>query len=245
MRPTLFTLGTFGIPAYAFFVGLAFVAAFWVRRIEKRRLGWQGDKRHRWVGAGALVGAVIGSKLGMILFVPWDSFAQMWTQTLSLDFSGKTVVGGLIGGYVGVEITKRIVGIKHSTGDAFAVALPLAQGIGRLGCFFHGCCYGAASGLPWAVHLHGLDRHPAQLYEAALDIALAALLFGLRKKEWPSGTLFRLYLIGYAIIRFTVEFTRGDPAWLAGPLKAVQWVAVLVAFAFGALVLKGLRKKGA
>jgi phosphatidylglycerol:prolipoprotein diacylglycerol transferase len=236
MNPTLFEIGSLKVPSYAFFVALAFVAALWIRHIEKRRLGWQEDRRQRWVGVGALVGAVIGSKVGMILFVPWTDYTEMWSKVFSLDFSGKTVVGGLIGGYIGVEITKKIVGIKHSTGDAFAVALPVAQGIGRIGCFFNGCCYGAAVQLNWSVNMHGASRHPAQLYEAALDFLLAALLFALRKKDWPRGTLFRLYLVGYAVIRFGVEFFRGDPAWLLGPFKAVQWVALAAILAFGMLI---------
>jgi phosphatidylglycerol:prolipoprotein diacylglycerol transferase len=245
MKPILFELGPIQVGAYAFFVGLAFIAALVIRHFEKKRLGWQGDRRHRWVGAGALLGAVIGSKVGMILFVPWQDYSVMWQQVLSLDFSGKTVVGGLIGGYLGVEVTKKIVGIRHSTGDAFAVALPVAQGIGRLGCFFHGCCFGASTDFFLSVHMHGGDRHPAQLYEAFLDFALAAILFAFRKRAWPQGTLFRLYLVGYAFNRLVVEFFRGDPAWLLGPLKAVQWVALLTILGFGFLLLRARAFKSA
>jgi prolipoprotein diacylglyceryltransferase len=90
------------------------------------------------------------------------------------------VIGALMGGYLGVEIAKKLVGIRHSTGDAFAVAVPLSLGIGRIACVLGGCCYGTPSHQPWAIHLAGADRHPVQLYEAALDFALAAAVFSVR-----------------------------------------------------------------
>lgn len=237
----LFTV--FGVPvgAYAFFVGLAFVCAFAIRRVEKRRLGFADDPRQRWVGLGALLGAVVGAKLGMLLFEPLAAFGALVQRMASLDFSGKTVVGALIGGYLGVELAKKIVGVTRSTGDTFAVALPVAQGVGRLGCFFHGCCYGAAWDGPWSVWMTGAERHPAQLYEAVLDLLLAAWLWSIRKKPRPEGHLFRRYLVGYAAIRFVTEALRGDPVNHLGPLTSVQVVCLVVIAGFSFLIWRGER----
>lgn len=238
MFPVLFQFGGVPVRGYAVFVGLAVVAAFLVRRSEVRRLGYDSrNEGHRWVGVGALAGAVVGAKLGMVLFEEPAAVATVWARVWSLDFGGKTVVGGLAGGYAGVEIAKRLAGIRHSTGDAFAVALPLAQGLGRVGCFLEGCCYGAPTGLPWAVDLHGAARHPVQLYEATLDLALAGALFSLRDRGYPEGHLFRRYLVGYALVRFALEPLRGDPVRHLGPFTSVQWVCLAAALCFGALVV--------
>ena len=241
MMPTLQWRGL-QLPTYALFVALAFALGFLVRRAEARRLGFDRDPRQRYVALGALRGAVVGAKLGMLLFEPVVDFAQTLSRIFSLDFTGKTVVGGLAGGYIGVEIAKKIVGITRSTGDAFAIALPIGQAIGRVGCFFNGCCYGTPTELPLGVLMLGAHRHPTQLYEAALDLALAGLLFATRHTPKPAGHLFRRYLVGYALIRFTLEGWRGDPSVHLGPLSLVQLLCLAVALIFGALILRGERR---
>jgi prolipoprotein diacylglyceryltransferase len=192
-----------------------------------------------------LLGAVVGAKLGMLLFTPPEDFPSLIARMLELDFSGKTVVGGIAGGYIGVELTKKRVGITRSTGDGWAVALPLGQAIGRIGCFLNGCCYGRPTDLPWGIALGGVVRHPAQLYEAGLDFLLAGALFLTRRTPRPEGHLFRRTLVGYASIRFMLEFLRGDTGVMVGPLTAVQVVCLAAAIVFGALILRGERPKRA
>jgi prolipoprotein diacylglyceryltransferase len=242
VRPVLFEPFGVPVPAYPFFMALAFVLAYLVRRAEVRRLGYHAEPGHAWVGVGALVGAVVGSKVGMVLFLPPRDWAQLVSQMADFDFTGKTVVGALAGGFIGVEVAKKIAGITHSTGDGFAVALPLAQGIGRLGCFFHGCCYGAPTEVPWAVSLGGGPRHPVQLCEAGLDLVLAAALFFVRRGPRPEGHLFRTYLVAYALIRFALEPLRGDAAQRLGPLTLVQWACLAAAAGF-TLVMARERQK--
>jgi prolipoprotein diacylglyceryltransferase len=241
MRPILFTLLGVPVSSYAVFVGAAFLVAVLVRRSEQRRLGFDRDPRMRAVSLGALVGAMIGAKVGMLLFTP-EAMHDLVAAMLRFDFSGKTVIGGLVGGYAGVELAKKAVGVTRRTGDTFAVAVPLAQAVGRVGCFLHGCCWGSSCALPWAVPMHDGLRHPVQLYEAALDLALAAWLFAIRRRDLPEGDLFRRYVVGYAAIRFTMEFFRGDPSWMLGPLNAPQWIAVVAGLGFAALLV---RKEGA
>jgi phosphatidylglycerol---prolipoprotein diacylglyceryl transferase len=241
MRPTLFSLGSFEVASYGFFVFLSFVVVYLVRKKEQARLNYSKDPRQRYVGLGALLGAIIGSKLGMLLFEPPEAFAQTLSKIFSLDFDGKTVVGGIAGGYLGVELAKRLVGITTSTGDAFAVALPLSQGIGRIGCFFHGCCYGTETHSWLGVTMLGAARHPVQLYEAALDLGLAAALFLTRELPRPAGHLFRRYLVGYALIRVFCEFFRGDPAVYWGPFKLVQLFCLFFGVVFLVLIVKNER----
>ena len=238
MHPVLFTLGPVAVPSYAVFLLMAFGVAYVVRRIEIRRLGSTLEKGNRQVGLGALVGAVLGSKLGMVLFLPWTDLGDLFRSMLSLDFTGKTVVGGIAGGFLGVLVTRRRLGIRHRTGDAFALALPLAQAVGRVGCLLHGCCYVAETEVPWAVSEGGVMRHPVQLYEVGLDLVLAGILFILRTRPLPPGHLFRVFLIGYAAIRLFLDPYRGDPVQQWGPLSAVQWVCVAAIVGFGAEILR-------
>jgi prolipoprotein diacylglyceryltransferase len=246
VRPVLFELGGVPVPSYAVFVTLGLLCAAWVRRREVARLGYHREAGHAAVGLGALLGGLVGSKLGMLLFVGPADLRELGLAALTGDFTGKTVVGGLAGGYLGVELTKRLVGIRHSTGDGFAVSMPLAQGIGRIGCFFHGCCIGLPWDGPLAVTIAGVPRHPAQLYESAADLALAGTLWAVRRRPRTEGHLFKAALVGYAAIRFVLEPLRGDQGWKIGPLTAVQVVCALTIVGFGAVLARGNpRRSGA
>ena len=238
MFPTLFHLGPLPVQSYAVFVALAFLVAWRVRKVELARLGHRSWPGYQWVLVGALLGAIVGAKLGMLMFEPTLRIDRM----LSLDFTGKTVVGGLIGGYIGVELAKKRVGIKASTGDAFAVAVPLAQAVGRVGCLLNGCCYGTPSDHAWALPLGEVTRHPTPIYESLLLIGLAAWLWSIRLKPRPAGHLFRRYLVGYALIRFGLEFLRGDPSVHLGPLSVVQLVCLAAAALFSFLIVRGERR---
>ena len=210
---------------YSVCVALALLLGWLIRRKELARLGYTKHPRHGIVGFGSLLGAVLGSKLGLILFVPPESIldpAFWWS------FDGKTVIGALIGGYLGGELTKKLVGVRFSTGDGWALSLPVAQAMGRVGCFVSGCCYGTETSLPYAVWNHDAWRHPAPLYEAALLLVLALVLFVIRKAPRPAGHLFRYYFIGYASLRFLVEFVRGDEHTRLLALNVAQWACLLM-----------------
>jgi phosphatidylglycerol:prolipoprotein diacylglycerol transferase len=238
VHPILFERAGFVLHSYSVVLLAAFIVAGVVRRAESRRLGYGAQPGYRWVSVGALVGAVLGSKLGMLLYVERSEWRAVLEDLFHLETSGKTVIGALIGGYLGVEIAKKWVGIRSSTGDAFAVAVPLSLGIGRIACVLGGCCYGTPSSHAWAIHLAGADRHPVQLYEAVLDFALAAALFAVRDRPRRQGDLWKLSLIGYASIRVVLDPWRGDARVWLGPVSAVQ---VVCAAAICALVLALLR----
>jgi prolipoprotein diacylglyceryltransferase len=203
-------------------VALGAVVALGIRRYESKRLGYTAHSGYRFVGAGCLVGAVLGAKLGMLFYLRLDDMPGLLTAARSFRFDGKTIVGALAGGYLFGELTKKLARVKFSTGDALAVALPVGQAIGRIGCFLGGCCYGTPTTLPWGVYSHDAVRHPVVLYESALDLILAAVLFAVRKKPRVPGHLFRYYLVGYATIRVCVESLRGEPQRSLGPFSFTQ-----------------------
>jgi prolipoprotein diacylglyceryltransferase len=235
MHPILLQHGSFVVHSHSVVLLAAFVVAGIVRRAESRRLGYAAQPGYRWVSVGALLGALLGSKLGMLLYVDRSAWGAVFDELWRLETSGKTVIGALMGGYLGVEVAKKLVGIRRSTGDAFAVAVPLSLGIGRIACVLGGCCYGTPSHQPWAIHLAGADRHPVQLYEAALDLLLAAAVFSARSpmpQGRAPGALWKLSLMGYASIRILLDPWRGDTRLWFGPVSAVQ---VVCALAIGAL----------
>lgn len=220
-------------PAYAFFVGSGLVLGFVVKTAEERRLQLLPRERQRWVTVGAILGAIAGAKLGLLLYMPASDWWASMQDFLGGEWGGRTILGALFGGFVGVEVAKKALGITVATGDPYAIALPLGQGLGRIGCFIAGCCYGAPISEGSAI------RHPAQLYEAFFDFAIAGALFAVRKRPRPGGELFRTYLLAYAIIRFALDVFRGDEKQLLGPLSYAQWFCL----ACGAWLVGDIRRR--
>jgi phosphatidylglycerol:prolipoprotein diacylglycerol transferase len=121
--------------------------------------------------------------------------------------------------------------VKRSTGDLFALAIPLGEAIGRIGCFIGGCCYGKiANGLSWAVYDHDAWRHPTQLYLSfGAACCFAILLFAERKKLLPENSLFAMGGMLFCIDRFIVEFFR-EGATMVGSITLAQ-IGCCVGFA--------------
>lgn len=217
---------------YALFVGLGGVATMGIKRWHERRLGLaQRHPRYRYLWVICLAGAVLGAKVGMLLYVPSSRMPELWQGMLQLRFDGKTIIGALSGGYLFGEIGKKLLGIRYSTGDALAIALPVGQAIGRIGCAIGGCCYGAPCALPF------FSRHPVQLYEAGVDLALAGILFAIRDRPRPPGHLFRYYLIGYCVIRVGLDVFRGEPQPMLGPFSYAQIYCSVAAVILAASVM--------
>ena len=175
-----------------------------------------------WVIVGAVFGAAAGSKV-----LAWLESAQhYWSQreNLAVLLGGKTIVGGLLGGWAGVELVKKRLGIRHSTGDVYVFPLILGMCLGRVGCFLTGLpdhTYGDYTSLPWAVDFGDGPRHPTQLYEIAFLLLVGvALLVRLRSIAF-NGELFRLFMLAYLSFRFLVEFMKPSDKPIGG-LSAIQ-----------------------
>jgi phosphatidylglycerol:prolipoprotein diacylglycerol transferase len=178
-----------------------------------------------WILVGCVFGAWLGSKVLAWVEMPAHYLAVARTNPLLL-LGGKTIAGGLLGGWAGVEIAKGVLGIQRSTGDTFVWPLAVGTAIGRVGCFLTGLddhTYGVATSLPWAVDFGDrVLRHPTQLYESGFVLALAtAVALGTRRRALPSGARFRLYFAGYFAFRFAVEFIKPRETPLFG-LSAIQ-----------------------
>lgn len=184
--------------------------------------------------AATAVGALVGSRvLGLLEEAPARGLA--WKDFLQPG--GKTIVGGLLGGWIAVEIVKRIVGIRSRTGDLFAVPICVGVAIGRVGCFLAGLAddtYGKATTLPWGVDFgDGVMRHPTQLYEFGFLAVLAWVLWQMGKRSHRNGAIFRWFMAAYLGWRLGIDFLKPQP--LVDGLNVIQWacVAGLVALAAG------------
>jgi phosphatidylglycerol---prolipoprotein diacylglyceryl transferase len=205
---------------------LAYTTGYQLYRRSRARTGDFLPDEQRWVViAAAAIGALFGSRiLGILeqaprLTITWRTFLQP---------GGKTIVGGLLGGWIAVELTKRIRHIHSRTGDLFAVPLCIGIAVGRIGCFLAGLAddtYGTPTTLPWGIDFgDGIPRHPTQLYEILFLLALAAFLHRYNQRPHPEGATFRLFLAAYLTWRLLIDFIKPQP--LIHGLNLIQWACV-------------------
>jgi phosphatidylglycerol:prolipoprotein diacylglycerol transferase len=211
--PVYLAIGSLKIHPHPVCEALAYALAFALYLALRKR--WRDpipESTRMSVIAGAAVGAALGSKLLFLLEDP----VMTWQHVGDIAFlmGGKTIVGGLLGGLAGVEITKRLAGETRSTGDLFVLPLCLGIAIGRIGCFLTGLgdhTYGSATSLPWGVDFgDGIPRHPAQLYEIVVLAAIAAWALARRAHLARSGDLFRGFMLLYLSWRFVIDFMKPD-----------------------------------
>ena len=211
---------------------LAYAAGFQLLRVLRRRQSTVPPTTTYaglWLLAGAIFGAALGAKLLAWAEHPVVYFEPLANGQLHAWLGGKTVVGGLLGGWLGVKLAKWANGIERRTGDVFVWPLLAGMMIGRVGCFLTGLAdmtHGVATALPWGVDFgDGVRRHPTQLYEIAFLALLGLALFALRRRL-PTGGLFRCFLGSYLLWRFGVEWIKPSPKGYAG-LSAIQWASGL------------------
>ncbi|TDP32927.1 prolipoprotein diacylglyceryl transferase [Nocardia ignorata] len=224
-----------GIPAHGFFVALGVAVAAVVFVAECRRRDALREE-----SLVAVTGALVGGAIGMRL----SSLAETLDPLESWLFGARSVLGGLLGAYVGVLVAKRIIGYRERTGDLFAPAVALGMAVGRVGCLLTEAP-GRPTRLPWGIHAPGtvpqcpgcaagVAMHPSFVYEILFQLTAFVTLWWLRDRITTPGELFTLYVGAYAVFRFLVEFTRAnDTVWL--DLTRPQW------FLLPGLVLVAMR----
>jgi phosphatidylglycerol:prolipoprotein diacylglycerol transferase len=193
-----------------------------------RRPGRLTGEQSLAVVAGAIIGALIGATA-----LSWFQNPQDWRDPgISLHyilFPGRTVVGGLLGGLIGVELAKAIVKLQASTGDDLVFPILAGMVLGRVGCFLTGVTdntVGLPTTLPLGIDMgDGIARHPTSLYEIAFLGLLAALLWKRRARPHEEGDLFRLFLSAYLAFRFVIEFLKPNPRPFLG-VSAIQLACV-------------------
>ena len=172
----------------------------------------------------AAAGAALGSKIAYWLYDPATAFAHFpeWRALLG----GKSIVGALLGGLVGVETGKRVAGVSRSTGDLMWPALLVAMMIGRVGCLLtalHDGTAGSPTSLPWGVDFgDGVSRHPSPLYEILFLALLGGLLWSHRDRFARDGDAFRVFLASYLVFRLMCDFFKPMPLAYFGVFSGLQ-----------------------
>ncbi|HWA82780.1 MAG TPA: prolipoprotein diacylglyceryl transferase family protein [Fimbriimonadaceae bacterium] len=193
-----------------------------------------------WVALSGLVGGILGAKLTELIFEGWPLKVSLLAG-LDPRAGGRALLGGMICGWIAVEVAKRRLGIRRSTGDLFALALPAGEAVGRIGCYFNGCCFGTVCDEPWAVYQHGAMRHPAQLYASVTAAVILGGLLLVRSRVTREGDLFKLYLLAFGASRFVLEFYRQNDTFWFG-LTPMQWFC-LELVVFGSVALARTRRQ--
>ena len=245
------------LPTYGMLFAIAVLVAWgwFVRRA--RRLGIRDDLLFN-LTFYTLVGGLVGAKL-LLIVVDWRVYLAHPGEILSTIRSAGVLAGGVAAG----TATFALYAVRHrlplfSLADAIAPPLALAQGIGRLGCFAAGCCWGRAvdAGHPLAVTFTDPAAHAqtgvplgepliaTQLLEAGFDFVLVALLVWITRREVrPAGTAFWVYLFAYSLGRGLIEIWRGDAhrgLYFGGTVSTSQLFALAGAIVASFMLLRGM-----
>jgi phosphatidylglycerol---prolipoprotein diacylglyceryl transferase len=243
--PVYLRVGSLSIHPHWLFEALAYAVGFRVY-VKLRRQGGDHlpDADRWWVIAAAAMGAIVGGKL---LFLFEDPRASLQNPALSeLLFSGKTIVGALIGGLFAVELAKRVMKVTTRTGDLFALPLCVGIAIGRIGCFLTGIedhTAGVETTLPWGVNFgDGVRRHPTQLYEILFLIALGLVIWRVSRRPHVSGDLFKIFMVGYFAFRLVCDFLKPEIRVFAG-LSSIQWACALMLLYYASDIVRWMRHR--
>ncbi len=210
MYPVLGTILGSEIYSYPLFLGLAIGMAFNLSRslfcIHSR---WTKKIAITfWI---SFFSAWFGAKIFFLLFSTGKDYF-LFAESPSFWLGGGFVFyGGLIAGLISMLVCSlafKMISLKDCS--LFLAPLALAHGIGRLGCFLAGCCFGIETTSFLGVHMHGSLRHPTQLYESLCLFILSFVIFKSLKARKPATRALIIYFYSYSILRFFIEFFRGD-----------------------------------
>lgn len=185
------------------------------------------DINRLWIMLGAMIGALVGSRVIAMLENP----SEIVNQTLLTFYQNKTVAGGFLGGLFGVELFKKFIGVKIASGDIYVIPIIVALFIGRIGCFSMGIdepTYGIETSFFTGMNLgDGKLRHPVALYEMMYMFLLFLFFRKIKNVDLINGDRFKLFMVLYFLYRFFVEFIKPyQPLFLH--LSVIQWSALFI-----------------
>jgi phosphatidylglycerol---prolipoprotein diacylglyceryl transferase len=252
MYPVLLKIGPIALYTYGFFVALAFVVGISIAKWEAERLGLDPGPVTD-LCFYILLSAMIGARLFYIAVNP-GMFLNDPMEILKIWNGGLVFYGGfIVAAVVAIVYLKKRRLPLWQTADVLAPGLAAGHVLGRVGCFFAGCCYGKACDLPWAVTFShplslaplGTPLHPSQLYEVLNNLVVFSVLWLFRRRKTFDGQVFWIYLLMYGITRAVLEIFRGDPrgVFLNGQLSVSQIIGIgLAAMAMVMLKVKPGRR---
>ncbi|MBP7764301.1 MAG: prolipoprotein diacylglyceryl transferase [Deltaproteobacteria bacterium] len=231
ISPVLFSIGSFQLRYYSlmYLVAFAVVYGLFYYRIRRREISITAEHFQDYL-IWAMVGLIVGGRLGYALFYNFNYYlAHPLEIILPFDFSNGFRFVGLSGmsyhgGLIGVVAVTLLFCRRHKInfwrfGDWLSAAAPLGYLFGRIGNFLNGELWGRATTVSWGMvfplDATGALRHPSQLYEALFEgLFLFVVLWSIRKRNPFDGFTVGLYIFGYGLVRFFIEFFREPDAHL-------------------------------
>jgi len=219
--PIAFTIFSFPVHWYGMMYVLALVGALVAGKyyVKKENIDLKSiklDDYFIWIE----IGIILGARLGYILFYdpntsyylthPWQMFNPFNQEGEFVGIRGMSYFGAVIGWFLGSYFfyTRTKVNFGRLM-DIVAVAVPVGYIFGRIGNFLNQELIGRVTDVPWGIYVHGVLRHPSQLYEAFLEgFVVFVVIFAYRKYKRFEGELILLYGFMYGLTRFTAEFWR-------------------------------------
>ncbi|MGR6835265.1 prolipoprotein diacylglyceryl transferase [Syntrophomonas erecta] len=214
MHPILFKIGNLSIYSWGFMLAIAVLLAIWgISRLFEQE-GYNRDMVLDMVILMVVFGIIV-ARLSYIVVYEWQEFLAHPLSFFSLQnggISGLIWYGAFLGGFIpfAIYIWHKQLSFWKVT-DMFAPFLALGYAIVRIGCFLNGCCYGEITNSVCGVvfpYVDAFTRHPTQLYSSAINLVLFAFLIWFYPRRKFPGQVFLLYLMGYSLYRFIVEFFR-------------------------------------
>jgi phosphatidylglycerol---prolipoprotein diacylglyceryl transferase len=227
--PVIFHVFGLVLPAHMVMESLAYIVGFRLYVfLRKKQKDTFSDQARLTVLVGAIIGAALTSKL--LGFVEHPELWSLTAKNPVYFLAAKSILGGLLGGIIGVEIAKAVVGIRRSTGDIYVFPLLVAIMIGRIGCLLTGVSdgtWGTSTSFFMAYDAgDGVLRHPTPLYEILFLGSLSVGVYVLR--QWGrliEGDLFKLFIMAYCSWRFFIEFLKPVTTYAFSGLNTVQYIA--------------------
>ncbi|MDO4904628.1 MAG: prolipoprotein diacylglyceryl transferase [Lautropia sp.] len=255
--PVALQLGPVAIRWYGLMYLVAFAQFYWLgcRRVARREpgqplYGFSAKDVEDLLFYGVL-GAVLGGRLGHVLFYQPAHYLRNPLEIFAVWEGGMAFHGGLIGVLVACALFARRKTVRYfDLMDFVAPLVPLGLAAGRLGNFINGELWGRVTDVPWAMVFpqsgSALARHPSQLYQLAGEgLLLFVFLWWYSGKPRPTGAVSGMFLVGYGICRFLVEFVREPDAHLGtvlGPFTMGQMLTVPMLLAGFWLMVRARRE---
>ena len=229
LNPVALSLGFFDIKWYSIAYITGILIGWWYLLKLIAQPGSPMARRHADdLVFYATLGIILGGRLGYAIFYSPDMLLSPW-RLIRLWDGGMSFHGGMIGTSIGIILFARKEKLDWlRIHDYLACAVPFGLFFGRMANFINGELWGKPSNVAWAIIFprtgNDVPRHPSQLYEAGLEgIALFAILwfaFWRTKARYEPGKLVGLFLLGYGLARFTVEFFREPDSQFSGTFFA-------------------------
>ncbi len=253
MHEIAFSIGKLEIHWYGIFAACGFLSAM-LALTWKRHIAGVSKDNIMDIGMIAMFAGILGARLFYVIQFH-EQFSGQWLKVIRIDQGGLVFYGGFILSCIILILYCKIKKINLARLlDVFAPAVALGHAFGRLGCFMQGCCFGKVAGGSWLGVTYpagsapaarypdilngcSLPLYPVQLIEAGANFLLFGILFFIAGKFKKPGRVAGIYVICYAVLRFLMEYMRGDHTHSIAGLTPSQSVALFVTAPIGLLMI--------